>query len=68
MPRWMRCLVNDIAVSNARAEYGRRMGAGAIVDFDEIIVPVLGGEPAYTLGDALLGREACFEAVTPDEE
>ena len=63
MPRLMRCLAADLAVSCERAEYGRRMGAGAVVDFDEVIIPAQGKKPAYTLGDALRGREDCFEAV-----
>lgn len=66
MPRLMRCLTADIAVTAPRAEYGRRMGAGAVVDFDEVIVPAQNGRPAFTLGDALAGRESCFEdASTP---
>lgn len=64
MPRLMRCLTADIAVTAPRAEYGRRMGAGAVVDFDEVIVPAQNGQPAFTLGDALAGRESCFEDVS----
>jgi len=63
MPRLMRCLTADIAVTAPKAEYGRRMGAGAVVDFDEVIIPAQNGKVAFTLGDALAGRENCFEPV-----
>jgi hypothetical protein len=42
------------------------MGAGAVVDFDEVIVPAQGTKPAFTLGDALAGRHDCFEPVIAD--
>lgn len=63
MPKLMRCLVEEIAVAAPRAEYGRRMGAGLVVDFDEVIIPAAGEKAAYTLGDALAGRHDCFEEL-----
>lgn len=65
MAQLMRCLIDDISVVSSRAEYGRRMGLGAVVDFDEVILPAQGDQAAYTLGDALKGRDDCFEAVAP---
>ena len=63
--KWMRCLVDDISVSASRHEYGRRMGLGAVVDFDEVIAPKTAKAPAFTLGDALAGMHDCFEPVNP---
>ena len=64
--KWMRCLADDIAVTAARSEYGRRMGRGVVVDFDEVIAPARNGGQAFTLGDALAGRQDCFEPVEPE--
>jgi hypothetical protein len=56
MARWMRCTVDELSVTARAAEYAQRIGAGKIVDFDEVIAP------GFTLADALGHRaDTCFE-------
>ena len=55
--RHMRCLTEEIAI--AGQNFGLRIGLGQVVDFD---APVSG---TMTIGDAVAGRENCFEAVEP---
>lgn len=64
MPKMMRALV-ETSVSAVRYEFGKQIGVGLVVDFDEVIAPKTKTTPAFTLGDALAGRHDCFEPVTP---
>ena len=67
MAKWMRCVAGDeVSVTATASEYGRRMGFGAIVDFEEVVTPATGDRPAYTLGDALEGVHHLFESATPE--
>ena len=62
MPKMMRALVEtDVSAG----PYGKQIGVGLVVDFDEVIAPKTKTTPAFTLGDALEGRHDCFEPVTP---
>ena len=54
--RWMRCL-GELAIRGD--DFGRRLGPGALIDFDEQLAP------GYRVAEALKGRETCFEPVEP---
>jgi hypothetical protein len=55
--RQMRCLTEEIAITGPT--FGLRIGLGQVVDFDQ---PVSG---TMTIGDAVAGRQDCFEAAEP---
>lgn len=58
--RRMTCLVSEVAIQGP--DFGRRIGAGAVVDFDEVLTGT------FTIAEAVRGREDCFAPLADEAE
>lgn len=66
MPKYMRCVVDHIAVTVRASEYCEAFGNGKVADFTRVLISATLDKSAYTLGDALQGLHHCFVPVVDD--